>query len=120
MLKTYIVSKEAWWAKANNIEHDELLISIYKGDDFSNGCWFEFKIDFKYPGARIVMFHDSWMGFIYLDDLFNRLAHMAKTSPDIKQVKLLLDSLGFIDDTNRENPEKIDSYQVCSKCGKKL
>lgn len=103
---SYIVWHETWYADASRIpgDHPHLMVSAAADE---GGCAWEFQIDgydLSGPVTRVKMFMDSYAAFAQMPEFFAALE--AQRPVTLDGVRAILHSLGAVDETARETPER--------------
>jgi hypothetical protein len=98
----YVASHEAWYARANRIDHPELnIVAAAEG----GGCHWEFTAEEYELGGRSVvrvrMFFDSFAAYDQMPEFFQALAQQGE-SASLARIRGVLDALGAVDETQRE------------------
>ncbi len=128
MRREYTVVSEAYYAKAigvpdGNIK-EELVVGLYALNvDLDTPIpTFEFTIYWTELDGQSVpqirLFDDSWIAFDEFSDVFEELESFYDASPEPARLRELLDSLGFIDATQRKDPNP--PVKCCPTCGTEL
>jgi hypothetical protein len=106
--RTYIIGHEAWYHKVPGNPAERPYVTV-------SGEWGEFQIvwyTFTQPASdigkpacpQVTLFDDSWRAFKLLPQFFGWLADNADTRPSVMAVRAMLDYLGLVDATERDNP----------------
>ena len=100
--------RESWYSRPvmfdKNIT-DELVLGLY----YENGGGYEMSIVWKDIGmgrsvAQLRAFDDSWKVLASFGDLIAKLAEYDNANINVQEMMEVLKSLGFVDKTNRVNP----------------
>jgi hypothetical protein len=109
----YVASHEVWYAAANRIDHPQLsIVAAHKG----GGCVWEFTAEqYELGGRQVVrvkMFFDSFAAYAQMPEFFAALAEQGEDAT-LESVRAALDSLGAVDETERETPLRYQDMREC-------
>lgn len=103
----YIVVKDAWYASASIYAGERPSISVMASAKGTGGgvAW-EFVVteyDLDGSSVHLEMFYDSFAAFTEMPEFFTGLQQIGR-GDGLAEVRLLLDSLGAVDETDRVSP----------------
>lgn len=114
---SYILPHEAYyWSTARLSEKDRHSVNVVAAAR-SGGCAWEFTVvEYHLSGItlHLEMFSDSWDALAQIPEFFSALASGEITT--LADVRGLLDGLGAVDETKRENPDRRPAPVECPQC----